>query len=70
MDKKAEALKAHVDKVAFRVELIRDKGGPESLRWTGTEEGKQVVFHSEPYAGFWRKLTTNLMRVLPIDSMM
>ena len=66
----AKVFDAHVDKVAFRVELIRDKGGPESLRWTGTEEGKQVVFHSEPYAGFWRKLTTNLMRVLPIDSMM
>jgi putative cardiolipin synthase len=60
----------HIERLAFRVELVTDKNGKESLRWTGTEDGKQVVFDSEPYASFWKKLSVNLMRVLPIDSML
>jgi hypothetical protein len=60
----------HIDKVAFRVELIKDKNGSESLRWTGIEEGEEVVFDSEPYTGFWKRLSVNMMRVLPIDSML
>ena len=56
----------HIDKVAFRVELIDD-----SLRWTGIEEGgKKVVFDVEPYTSFWKRLSVNLMRVLPVDSML
>ncbi len=41
-----------------------------SLQWSTTESGKKVVFDSEPYAGFWGILGVNLMRVLPIDSML
>ena len=56
----------HIDKVAFRVELVDD-----SLRWTGIEEdGNKVVFDTEPYTSFWKRLSVNLMRVLPIDSML
>ena len=60
----------HVEQVAFRVELVSDEKGNESLRWTGTEDGNKVVFDSEPYAGFGEKLVANLMRFLPIDSML
>jgi len=60
----------HIERVAFRVELVTDNNGKESLRWTGTEDGKEVVFDAEPYASFWQKLSVNLMRVLPIDSML
>ena len=60
----------HIDKVAFRVELVSDKNGSESLRWTGIEDGNKIVFKHEPYAGFWMRLSVNLMRVLPIDSML
>jgi putative cardiolipin synthase len=60
----------HIDEVAFRVELITDENGKESLRWIGKEDGKEVVFYDEPYAGFWKKLAANLMRVLPIDAML
>jgi cardiolipin synthase C len=66
----ARSFDENVDKVAFRVELLRSKSGRESLRWTGMEEGQKVVFHSEPYAGRWKRLSVNLMRALPIDSMM
>lgn len=56
----------HIDKVAFRVELVDD-----SLRWTGIgEDGKMVVFDSEPYTSFWKRLGVYLMRVLPVDSML
>jgi putative cardiolipin synthase len=61
---------AHVERVAFRVELVGDEKGDGSLRWTGTEDGKTVVFNSEPYAGFWKKLGVNLILILPIDSML
>jgi len=60
----------HIEQVAFRVELITDEKGNESLRWTGKEDGKEIVFDAEPYATFWQKLGVNLMRVLPIDSML
>jgi len=60
----------HIDKVAFRVELVSEQDGGESLRWTGIEDGNQIVFDSEPYAGFWKILGVNLMRILPMDSML
>ena len=60
----------NVDKVAFRVDLARGAGGRETLKWTGTKDGRPVVFDSEPYASFWKKLTANLLRALPIDSML
>ena len=60
----------YIQRVAFKVELVTDNNGKELLKWTGTEEGKQVVFDSEPYASFWKKLSVNLMRVLPLDSML
>jgi putative cardiolipin synthase len=62
----SEHFDKHVEKVAFKVELVDG----DSLRWTGIEDGKEVVFDSEPYASFWQKLGVNLMRVLPIDSML
>ena len=59
-----------IDTVAFRVELVTDEDGDESLRWTGYNGNEKVVFDSEPYAGFWKKFGAGFMRVLPIDSML
>ncbi|MGB5280701.1 MAG: phospholipase D family protein [Arenicellales bacterium] len=62
----AQRFDEHINKVAFRVELVDD-----SLRWTGFEEGgKQVVFDVEPYTSIWKRLGVQLMRVLPVDSML
>ena len=58
-----------VEQAAFLVELSRGRGRG-SLRWTGVDDGKKVVFDSEPYASVWQKLGANLARVLPIDSML
>jgi len=66
----SEHFDKYIDKVAFRVGLVTDEKGNESMTWTGFDGGKQVVFDSEPYASFWQKLSVNLMRVLPIDSML
>lgn len=66
----AQHFDEHIDKIAFRVELVKDDRGKESMRWTATEEDKEVVFTHEPYASFWKRLSVNLMRILPIDSML
>jgi len=60
----------HIAEVAFRVELVKNKNGSESLKWTGIEDGVEVVFEHEPYASFWERFKVNLMRILPIDSML
>jgi len=69
-NKAMKSFDQHIENVAFRVELVTNENGKESLRWVGKEDGKQVMFDSEPYASFWQKLGVNLMRVLPIDSML
>jgi putative cardiolipin synthase len=66
----SENFNQHIDKIAFHVELVTDEKGNESMTWTGFDNGKQVVFDSEPYASFWKRLSVNLMRVLPVDSML
>jgi hypothetical protein len=60
----------HIEEVAFRVELIKNENGSETLIWTGSEDGVEVVFRSEPYASFWKRFKVNFMRILPIDSML
>jgi putative cardiolipin synthase len=60
----------HIEEVAFRVELVKNENGSETLTWTGTEDGVEVVFRSEPYASFWERFKVNFMRILPIDSML
>ncbi len=66
----AEHFDKHINEVAFRVELVRDKENTEFLNWTGINDGKEVVFRKEPYCGLWQRVKVNLMRVLPIDSML
>ena len=66
----AKRFDENVDKAAFRVGLARGAGGRETLTWTAMKDGRPVTFDSEPYAGFWKKLTANMLRALPIDSML
>ena len=60
----------NIEKVAFRVELVKDANGKESLRWTGQEDSKTVIYDAEPYAGFGKKLAVQIMRLLPVDFML
>ena len=68
--KSSESFDKHIDAVAFRGELVTDESGNESMLWARFEDGKKIVFDSEPYAGFWKKLAVNLIRFLPIDAML
>jgi hypothetical protein len=53
------------------VELVTDENGNESMSWTGIDSNdNKVVFDTEPYAGFWKRLAVNIMRILPIDAML
>jgi putative cardiolipin synthase len=60
----------NIEKVAFRVELVTDDAGKESLRWTGQEGGRTVSYDAEPYAGIGKKLAVKVMRFLPVDFML
>ena len=60
----------NIEKVAFRVELVKDAAGKESLQWSGQENGKTVTYDAEPYAGFGQKLAVKIMRFLPVDFML
>jgi len=60
----------HIGDVAFKVSLVSRGNGKQRLQWSATEEGNEIVFDSEPYAGFWKILGVNLMRALPIDAML
>lgn len=71
----SEHFDQYIDKIAFRVELVTDVNGNgngnESMRWTGVDSNNnKVVFDTEPYAGFWKRLGVNMMRILPIDAML
>ena len=59
----------YIDKVAFKVILVKDKLGIESMRWIGyNKDGKKAIFNREPYTSTTKRMGVNLMRLLPIDS--
>lgn len=60
----------NIEKVAFRVELVTDAAGKESLLWSGQEEGETVSYEDEPYASYGKKMAVKLMRFLPVDFML
>ncbi|MBE9475661.1 MAG: phospholipase D family protein [Proteobacteria bacterium] len=63
-----ELFDENISMAAFRVELVGDTNRNGKLRWTGVEDGETVVFYKEPYASLFRRVSTQLMRLLPIDS--
>jgi putative cardiolipin synthase len=58
----------NVDKIAFRVELVKNENGSESLRWHGLVDGKLQTFDKEPYTSFWQRFGAGFLRLLPIES--
>jgi putative cardiolipin synthase len=41
-----------------------------ALRWHTQQNGGAVILRSEPEAGFWRRATATLLRLLPIESLL
>jgi putative cardiolipin synthase len=63
--------------VSFRVEL--EKADPSDtdpsgltgrLIWIGEEEGEEVIYNDEPFAGFWQKLSTKILSFFAPESML
>ena len=63
----ADKFDHNIERFAFKVELVKDDSGKESLRWHGIEDGEAVVYDAEPYVGRGTKLAVWFIRLLPID---
>lgn len=59
---------AYIARIAFRLQLHRDRLGYEELRWHGQEHGQQVIHADEPQAGFGRRCGVCAIGLLPIES--
>ncbi|MEE4112827.1 MAG: phospholipase D-like domain-containing protein [Desulfobacteraceae bacterium] len=57
-----------IESVAFRLELVKNDNGTESIRWHGMVDGAPKIFHVDPYTRFWRRLGIGVMSILPIES--
>jgi putative cardiolipin synthase len=66
----AEKFDENIERIAFRVELVTDDRGKESLRWHGREGDKQLTLDAEPYVGIGSRATVRLIRWLPIDRLL
>ena len=60
----------HIEEVAFRVKLVGHDNGISLCNGAQPKAARKSFFDSEPYAGFWKVLELNLMRALPLDSML
>jgi putative cardiolipin synthase len=60
----AQGITSKSPKVAFTVSL--DERG--KIRWDGYEDGEAVSYSKEPHTGFFKRLGTQIMRFLPIES--
>jgi len=63
-----EAINDDFETLAFRLELVVDDEGDESLLWHGYEDGKPVTFDVDPYTSFWRRFGVGFMSLFPIES--
>jgi len=65
-------------KYSFRLALQREPPAPgesrespaERIVWVTEENGKEVVFHDEPYATFWKKLSTGIQSLFAPESLL
>jgi putative cardiolipin synthase len=63
----ATAFNDGVDRTAFRLELVTDADGNDSLRWHGIKDGAPVTYDTEPYVGRGTRATVAVLRLFPID---
>jgi len=38
------------------------------MQWRGYENGKEVIFTTEPYTGFWKRFGVGFMKLFPISA--
>lgn len=52
---------------SYHISLEKDVKGHRKLAWISEVEGQQKVVYSEPESGFWRKLSVQILRFLPME---
>jgi putative cardiolipin synthase len=63
-----ETFDQNIEKVAFRLELVKNENGTEKILWHGLVDGEQKTFDVDPYTSFWRRFGIGFMSILPIES--
>ena len=62
----AEAFDQNIDKVAFQLKLNADG----SIRWHLKRNDGEIVYDTEPYVSFWKKLGVWFIGLLPVESLL
>ena len=60
----------NIDKIAFRLELVKDETEYEKILWHGLENGESVTYSKEPHTGFWTRFGIGFMSILPIEPLL
>jgi cardiolipin synthase C len=58
----------NIEQVAFRLELHKRRDGSEGILWHGWVDGQPKTFNVDPFTGFWRRFSVDIMSLLPIES--
>ncbi|WP_272700967.1 phospholipase D family protein [Desulfovibrio sp. Fe33] len=53
---------------AYKVELVTEKSGHERLRWRTVVNGEEKTYRSEPNASLWKRFSTSVLSLFPIES--
>ncbi len=64
----AEWFDENIESIAFRLELVTDKNGRQSIVWHNIENGVARTYTKEPNTSFWRRFGVGFMRLFPIES--
>ena len=64
----ATAIDDNIETAAFRLELVKNANGSESILWHGWSDGEKKTFDVDPYTSFWQRLGVGFMGLLPIES--
>jgi putative cardiolipin synthase len=57
-------------KNSYHLILESDKSGTEQLVWITENDGNEVRYYSDPEVGLWRRFTTWLVSLLPIEHLL
>lgn len=52
---------------SYHITLEKGAAGQRKLAWISEEEGQQKIVYSEPEVGFWRKLSVQILRLVPME---
>ncbi len=57
-----------VENIAFRLDLVDQADGRQSIVWHRTKDGETRTYTTEPDTGFWRRFGIGFLRLMPIES--